>query len=196
MILQPDFFERNTCQVAEDLIGCQLCLVREGQRIQLAIIETEAYRQDDPACHAYVGKTKRNEVLFGPPGCLYIYFIYGCHFCMNFVTESEGVGAAVPLRAAAPVRGESWLRTNRPIPGPAQNLTNGPGKLCQALALNRDVNGQPLAPQSGIWLEQRESEPPIAVGPRIGISKARDLPWRFGWANHAYLSAPFKPDQT
>ena len=142
------------------------------------IIEVEAYREDDPASHTFRGVTKRNEVMFGPPGHLYVYFTYGMHFCANVVTSLEGRGAAVLLRAVEPIAGldvMSRRRSGRP------DLADGPAKLCQAFGIDRDHDGVDLLTGDGIGLFDDGTPPPAnpLVGPRVGITKAVDVPWRW-----------------
>lgn len=142
------------------------------------IVEVEAYRQDDPASHTYRGRTPRNAVMFGPPGYLYVYFTYGMHHCANVVTSPDGVGAAVLLRAVEPVRGEELMRARRA--GRAA-LSDGPAKLCQAFAIGPQHNGVDVCRGGEVMLLDDGTPPPAVpvVGPRVGISKAVDVPWRF-----------------
>ncbi|MAT05365.1 MAG: 3-methyladenine DNA glycosylase [Acidimicrobiaceae bacterium] len=142
------------------------------------IVEVEAYREDDPASHTFRGETPRNAVMFGPAGHLYVYFTYGMHYCSNVVTGPEGRGAAVLLRAVDPMSGVEVMRERRhDRPG----LADGPAKLCQAFAIGPEHNGADLCRGSGIGLFDDGTPPPDGplVGPRIGISKAVDVPWRF-----------------
>jgi DNA-3-methyladenine glycosylase len=142
------------------------------------IVEVEAYREDDPASHSYRGRTRRTDVMFGPAGHLYVYFTYGMHYCANVVTGMEGYGAAVLLRAASPVAGIDVMSERR---GGRRDLANGPAKLCQAFAIGPAHNGADLCTASDIGLYDDGTPPPTApvVGPRIGISRAVDLPWRW-----------------
>lgn len=158
--LQRDFFNRYTLDVAKELIGKTLMF---GPH-QGIITETEAYRGlEDPASHAYRGKTPRTEVMFGPPGHTYVYFIYGMYHCLNFVTEPEGTAAGVLIRGLY-----------------IDNLhLNGPGKLCRHLAINRDHSGMDLTTSSEFYITDSSYELPIITTPRIGISRAQDWPWRF-----------------
>lgn len=178
--LTKDFFERDTVEVAKELIGCTL-IRRCGETEAAAIItETEAYKGfEDAASHAFRGMTPRNKVMFGEPGRLYVYFTYGMHHCMNIVTEKEGVAGAVLLRAAVPLQGEEWFAGNRPKAAPRQWM-NGPGKLTQAFAIDLSLNGLDLADSRQDGLTVLEGQPlPFLSTPRIGISKATELPWRF-----------------
>jgi DNA-3-methyladenine glycosylase len=142
------------------------------------ITEVEAYREDDPASHTFRGRTERNAVMFGPPGHLYVYFTYGMHYCSNVVTGPEGHGAAVLLRAAEPVAGIEVMRARRK--GRPQ-LADGPAKLCQAFAIGPDHNGVDLCAGTGVGLFDDGTPPPDrpVIGPRIGVTKAVDVPWRF-----------------
>jgi len=142
------------------------------------IVEVEAYRQDDPASHTFRGMTPRNAVMFGPPGHLYVYFTYGMHYCANVVTSPEGIGAAVLLRALEPVDGIELMRARR---GDRVPLSDGPAKLCQALAIGPEHNGADVCLGRQVRLLDDGMPPPDEplVGPRIGISRAVDVPWRF-----------------
>jgi DNA-3-methyladenine glycosylase len=142
------------------------------------IVEVEAYREDDPASHTFRGMTPRNAVMFGPPGHLYVYFTYGIHHCANVVTGVEGVGSAVLLRAVEPVAGVEQMRERR---GGRRQLADGPAKLCQAFAIGPEHNGVDLLHGTDIGLFDDGTAPPVlpVAGPRIGISKAVDVPWRF-----------------
>ncbi|MDW3212952.1 MAG: DNA-3-methyladenine glycosylase [Ilumatobacteraceae bacterium] len=142
------------------------------------IVEVEAYREDDPASHTFRGRTKRNEVMFGPAGHLYVYFTYGMHFCANVVTGPAGTGAAVLLRAADPVAGVDVMSERR---GGRPQLADGPAKLCQAFGIDGAHNGVDLRSGGGVGLFDDGVQPPTdpRVGPRVGISKAVDVPWRW-----------------
>lgn len=142
------------------------------------IVEVEAYREDDPASHTYRGRTARNDVMFGPPGHLYVYFTYGMHHCANVVTGPAGVGSAVLLRAVDPVAGTEMMRERR---NGRIALADGPAKLCQAFAIGPDHNGVDLCSGGGPRLFDDGTPPPTTplVGPRVGISKAVDTPWRW-----------------
>lgn len=142
------------------------------------IVEVEAYRENDPASHTFRGRTARNAVMFGPPGHLYVYFTYGMHHCSNVVTGPEGLGAAVLLRAVEPVAGIELMRTRR---GGRPQLADGPAKLCQAFAIGLEHNGVDVCLGPAVGLFDDGTPPPLVplVGPRVGISKAVDLPWRW-----------------
>jgi DNA-3-methyladenine glycosylase len=185
MRLARGFYERSVHDVARDLIGC---VVRHGETAG-RIVETESYHMDEPACHAYVGVTQRTNTLFGPPGRAYVYFSYGIHSLLNAVCEPEGVGAAVLIRALEPVDGLEAMRARR---GPRrdEDLCSGPGKLTQALDIGLALNATSLV-GGPIEVFERDREPRIAIGERIGITKAADLPWRFCDADSRHVSRPW-----
>jgi DNA-3-methyladenine glycosylase len=183
--LDRDFYARSVHDVARGLIGC---VVRHGETAG-RIVETESYHMDEPACHAYAGVTGRTHTLFGPPGHAYVYFSYGIHSLLNAVCEEEGVGAAVLIRALEPVDGIATMRGRRGIER-VEDLCSGPGKLTQALEIGLSLNGSSLV-DGPIELLERESEPRIAVGERVGITKAAELPWRFCDADSACVSRPW-----
>ena len=171
-------------EVARDLVGC---VVRHGDAAG-RIVETEAYHQSEPACHAYIGLTPRTRVLFGPPGVAYVYRSYGIHALLNAVTEPEGVGAAVLIRALEPTEGIDLMRERRGVE-PVDGLCSGPGKLTQALAIELDLNGTPLGDPIEV-LPRGGPEPEVVAGEWIGISLAVDLPWRFCDATSRSVSRP------
>lgn len=227
--LSPSFYARDAVTVAQELLGCTLVrLLPDGTRLAGTIVETEAYREDDPASHSYRGLTDRNRVMFGPPGRAYVYVIYGIHDCLNAVCEPDGTGAAVLIRAVEPHDGlermwvnrfpdeqvPSWLGDDPSShPKTVARLASGPGKLCRSLAIRRsDHDGAPLCdprpspgqeaagrivvappgeselarlPGSRWPLEQGKIDP----GPRVGITKAVDRPWRFVIAGNPFVSA-------
>jgi DNA-3-methyladenine glycosylase len=162
--------------VAPDLLGTVLVVERDGIRLAGRIIETEAYMADDPASHSFGGPTPRNEVMFGPAGHLYVYRSYGIHWCANVVTGAEGDGQAVLLRAVDPLEGsDEMLRRRGRHP-----LADGPGKLCQAFGLTGDDDGADLCSRGPIRILDGGTGPVESIaGPRIGISRAVDTPWRF-----------------
>ena len=185
--LGEDFFTRSVHEVARDLVGCELLFDGVGG----PIVETESYERDDPACHAYVGLTPRTATLFGPPGRAYVYLSYGIHSLLNAVAEPEGSAAAVLIRALEPRRGLAAMRARRGNVGDRE-LCSGPGKLTEALGIGLSINGAPLTeppfelrPRAGEW---REVE--VATGPRIGITRATERPWRFCAVGSAHLSRP------
>ncbi|MDQ0471138.1 DNA-3-methyladenine glycosylase [Labrys wisconsinensis] len=183
--LTAAFFDRDVLAVARELIGATLLVEGVGG----AIVETEAYDPDEPASHAFRGRTARNAVMFGPPGRAYVYFTYGMHWCLNFVCGAEGHATAVLIRALAPEAGLEAMRARRGLEA-LRLLCSGPARLTQALGVTNRHNGLALAAPPFLVLE-RAAAPAIAVGPRIGISQAKDLPWRFGLAGSPFLSRPF-----
>jgi DNA-3-methyladenine glycosylase len=183
--LGVDFYARSVHDVARDLIGC---VVRHGDAAG-RIVETESYHMEEPACHAFVGLTPRTQTLFGPPGRAYVYFSYGIHSLLNAVCEDEGVGAAVLIRALEPLEGIELMRARRGVER-AQELCSGPGKLTQALGIGLADNGSSLV-DGPIEVLPRTREPQIAVGERVGITKAAELPWRFCDASSAHVSRPW-----
>jgi DNA-3-methyladenine glycosylase len=189
--LPAEFYARPVAEVAADLVGC---LLRHGQTAG-RIVETEAYHQSEPACHAYAGLTERTRVLFGQPGLAYVYRSYGVHACLNAVSEREGVGTAVLIRALEPSDGVDLMRARRGVER-AEDLCSGPGKLTQALGIWLELNGTSL--QDGpIRIEPPPASAPpaeVAVGSRIGITRAVDLPWRFCDAASRHVSRPWPPE--
>jgi DNA-3-methyladenine glycosylase len=184
MPLPRDFFARSVHEVAPDLVGVTLAVDGVGG----TIVEVEAYDHVDPAAHGYRGRTARNASMFGPPGHAYVYRSYGIHWCLNFVCEDEGVASAVLIRALEPERGLEEMRRRRGLDD-LRLLCAGPGRLCQALDITRDCDGLPLDEPPFELLPRRE-EPPIATGPRIGITRAADRPWRYALAGSRFLSRP------
>ncbi len=182
------FFARSVHAVAPDLIGAALHVDRVGG----IIVEVEAYHHTDPAAHSYSGRNPRNAVMFGPPGYAYVYRSYGIHWCLNFVCEEEGSASAVLIRALQPTKGLDAMRARRGLEEPSA-LCSGPGKLCEALGVTIAHNGLPLDRPPFVLGERPEGiAVEIAVGPRIGITKAADLPWRYGLKGSPYLSRPFR----
>lgn len=180
------FFDRSVHIVARELIGCRLFYEGVGG----TIVETESYERDDPACHAFVGLTPRTEVLFGPPGRAYVYLSYGIHALLNAVAEPEGEAAAVLIRALEPTIGLDAMRERRG-PRPDRELCSGPGKLTEALGIDLSENGADLARDPFLLLPPDEdSESEIVTGPRIGITKATERPWRFCAADNPHISKP------
>jgi len=184
-----DFFSRSVHEVAPDLIGATFLFDGVGG----TIVEVEAYHHTEPAAHSFRGPTERNRVMFGPPGYAYVYRSYGIHWCVNFVCEPKGSASAVLLRAIAPTKGVETMQARRNILA-ERLLCSGPGRLCQALAITDAHNGLPLD-RLPFALRERESIPAILAGVRIGITKAADLPWRYGLGGSPFLSKPFR-DQT
>ena len=185
MTLGQDFYARSVHDVARDLIGC---VVRHDGAAG-RIVETESYHMEEPACHAYVGVTERTSTLFGPPGRAYVYFSYGIHSLLNAVCEEPGVGAAVLIRALEPVEGIDLMRRRRGMER-VEELCSGPGKLTEALDIGLALNASSLV-DGPIEVAERSWEPRIAVGERVGISKAVDLPWRFCDADSRHVSRPW-----
>jgi DNA-3-methyladenine glycosylase len=183
--LQRSFFDRSVHKVAPELIGATLLVNGIGGRI----VEVEAYHHTDPAAHSYIGRTDRNAVMFGPPGVAYVYRSYGIHWCLNFVCEAEDSASAVLIRALEPTEGLGAIRRRRGLKD-ERALCSGPGKLCQALAVSSRHNGLPLD-RAPFEIRARVEESDIAVGPRIGISKAVEHPWRYGLKGSLFLSKPF-----
>lgn len=179
--MRKSFLERDPLLAAEQLIGCQLVRRTEEGVIRVQITETEAYKgADDPASHAHRGMTPRTRVMFGEAGRLYVYFIYGMHFCMNVVAHAPGAVGAVLLRGAKPVAGTEHIRVNRPNV-PDQNLLNGPAKLTQGLQIDKTWNGYDVIddPAHRLALTPKEQDLPLRQTPRIGVTRGKDLPWRF-----------------
>lgn len=177
--LPRSFYDRPTLDVAQGLMGCRIVYDGPRGRLSARIVEVEAYiGEDDPACHASAGRTARTAPMFGPPGCAYIYFIYGMYYCLNFVTESEGRPAAVLLRGAEPLEGLELMRT---LATPQQDarLLAGPGKFCRAFGLTTEQNGWDLTSSSLYLLSPVRTVTRVASSPRIGISKATRRHWRF-----------------
>ncbi len=185
--LTESFFARPPREVAQDLIGCGLHHAGAGG----VIVETEAYERDDPACHAFVGRTARSAVLFGPPARAYVYLCYGIHRMFNVVTDEDGVAAAVLVRAIEPTEGIQRMRERRGPRMSVHDLCSGPGKICAALGIELDqTHSSVLAPPFAMTARPAGLEPGIIAGPRIGITKAVDLPWRYCLAGSPFLSRP------
>ena len=186
-MLKRDFFARSVHEIAPDLIGVTLLVGGVGGKI----VEVEAYDQEDPASHAYRGRTERNAVMFGPPGRAYVYRSYGIHWCLNLVCGGEGDAEAVLIRALEPTAGIAEQQLRRGVDD-LHALCSGPGKLCQALAITREHDGRPLD-LPPFRLEERTSAPEIATGPRIGITRATELSWRYVLAGSPFLSRALRP---
>ena len=179
-------FNGPSPEVAQRLIGAVVLIDGVGGRI----VETEAYDREDPASHTFSGLTPRNAAMFGPSGRAYVYRSYGIHWCLNFVCREEGHGAGVLLRAIEPLEGLDTMRTRRDMHD-VRMLCSGPGKLCQALAVDHGFNGQRLDRAPFVLLPATTAVEVLA-GPRIGISKAMEVPWRFGLAGSPFVSRPFR----
>ena len=184
--LRRMFFDRSVHEVAPELIGATLLFDGVGG----VIVEVEAYDHEDPAAHAYRGKTARNASMFGAAGHAYVYRSYGIHWCLNFVCEAAGVANAVLIRALEPTTGLEAMRARRGV-ADDRLLCAGPGRLCQALAISGEQDALPLD-ESPFELRAREYEPEIARGARVGITKAVDKPWRYGLAGSRFLSRSFR----
>jgi len=199
--LPADFYDRPVLEVARDLIGCSVeHRAPDAPALRGVIVETEAYHQSEPACHAFVGLTPRTKTLFDRPGLAYVYRSYGVHALLNAVCEPEGVGAAVLIRALMPTQGLEEMRVRRTVvkngaqrePAGEEDLCSGPGKLTQALGISLGENGTCLAsgpvqigPPAGSW-----RSPAVVVGRRVGINRAIELPWRFSAAGCRHVSRP------
>ncbi len=175
----PDhsFYERDTLQVAKDLLGCKLLRRYKDSVLEGVIVETEAYKANDPACHAYKGKTPRSATLFKNPGLSYVYLIYGMYHCVNIVTEPEEIAGAVLIRALEPLE--------------SLDNTNGPGKLCRELKITKELNEIDVtSSESNLWIEKYQSIKPaqIVETARIGIKQATDWPWRFYIKDNKFIS--------
>jgi len=194
------FFARPTLEVARDVIGTLLTVVVQSETVIGRIVETEAYLgTGDTASHAARGITRRNAVMFGPPGVAYVYFIYGMHHCLNFVTETEGIAGAVLIRAIEPVVGRETMARRRGR-NRRRELGNGPAKLCRACGIDGSWNGRSLVKGAPVgdrlWLGRDGSPAPrVGAGSRIGIRKAVELPYRFVDLDSDCLSAPSVPRQ-
>ena len=198
MLIPREFFARPSVEVAPDLLGCVLEHETPDGLVAVELTEVEAYAgRSDPASHAYRGKTRRNAVMFGPPGHAYVYFTYGMHFCVNMVClGEEGSASAVLLRAGAIIAGEDLARARR-ARGPgvvaSRDLARGPARLCQALAIDRSLDGadvcvaqSPLRMLSGAGNPARSAK--ILTGPRVGVSSAAEIPWRFWYEGDPTVS--------
>jgi DNA-3-methyladenine glycosylase len=185
--LSREFFARSVHEVAPDLIGVTLLVDGVGGRI----VEVEAYDQEDPASHGFRGRTARNAAMFGPPGHAYVYRSYGIHWCLNLVCDREGRAEAALIRALEPTHGLETMRARRGVDAP-RNLCSGPGKLCEALDVTREHDGLPLD-EPPFELHAREETPRIVTGPRIGITRAAELSWRYALEGSPYLSRALRP---
>jgi DNA-3-methyladenine glycosylase len=188
-ILKGAFYDRDPRQVAVDLLGCILSHDTPEGRTAGVIVETEAYRPEDPACHAYKGPTMRNRNIFGRPGIAYVYLSYGAHNLLNVVCEPEGIGSAVLIRALRPSVGEDLMERRR---GRARDLCNGPGRLTQALGVDLSYDGRDLTSGS-LTISEGDAVPEgIVETTRIGITRGTDLPWRYLIDGDKFISVPPK----
>ncbi len=195
--LPREFFDRPSTTVAPELLGCVLWHDSPAGLVAVRLVEVEAYQgPDDPASHAYRGQTARNGVMFGPPGHAYVYFTYGMHFCVNLVCQPQGRAEAVLLRAGEVVEGADLARKRRG--GKDRDLARGPGRLCQALAIDRGLDGADVCgPDSLLGIGQGPAAAgayEIRTGPRVGISQAADRPWRYWLAGDGHVSS-FRPSK-
>jgi DNA-3-methyladenine glycosylase len=200
-LIPRDFFARLSVPVAPDLLGCVLEHQTEAGLVSVELTEVEAYAgASDPASHAYRGKTARNAVMFGPPGHAYVYFTYGMYFCVNLVCLGNGSASAVLLRAGRIIEGEELARSRRTrgrAAIPFRDLARGPARLCQALDIDLSQDGTdvcvPESPLRMRWPEAsttaRSAQRKVASGPRVGISRAAEVPWRFWWEGDPTVSA-------
>jgi DNA-3-methyladenine glycosylase len=181
------FLEKPASEVAPLLLGCILEREIEGRTIRVRIVETEAYDETDAASHSYKGETERTKIMFGDAGYLYVYFTYGMHYCCNVVTGKKGNGSAVLIRAVEPIEGEEYMQELRMYSG--KDLSNGPAKLCQALAIDKRMNGHNLN-DSPLKLIINKPLPKhtITQTKRIGIKQAKDVLWRFYITGNEYVS--------
>jgi DNA-3-methyladenine glycosylase len=183
-VLDAAFFERDVRTVARELVGATFLVDGVGG----VVVETEAYAPDDPASHSFGGPSSRNSTMFGPPGRLYVYRSYGIHWCANVVCEEEGVGAAVLLRALEPTAGLETMAARRGVADPLL-LCAGPGRLAQALGLTGEHDGLPVDRPPALFLAG-ETRGEVVAGPRVGLSRAPDLPWRYALRGSAFVSRP------
>jgi DNA-3-methyladenine glycosylase len=201
-LIPREFFARPSVQVAPDLLGCVLEHETAEGLVAVELTEVEAYAgASDPASHAYRGKTRRNAVMFGPPGHAYVYFTYGMHFCVNLVCLGNGSASAVLLRAGAITEGEDLARARRTRGTAAvvfRDLARGPARLCQALDIDRSLDGADVcvagSPLRARWPDARTTDrsAEIKSGPRVGIAVAAEVPWRF-WLDGEPTVSPYRP---
>jgi DNA-3-methyladenine glycosylase len=199
-LIPREFFARDAVEVAPDLLGLVLEHQTAAGPVAVRLTEVEAYEGEaDPASHAYRGRTQRNAVMYGPPGHAYVYFTYGMHFCVNLVCLGPGTAAAVLLRAGAVIEGEDLARQRRSASSradiPARDLARGPARICQALGIDKSLNGADVC-VAGSPLRVRRENPAarpenIATGPRVGVTDAADVPWRF-WIDGASTVSPYR----
>jgi DNA-3-methyladenine glycosylase len=187
-MLSETFFDNKDVEtLAKDLLGCELVHETSEGRAAGIIIETEAYHQTDEASHSYRGKTKRTGIMFGPPGRAYVYFTYGMHWCFNVTAEEAGVGAAVLIRALEPIEGIELMKKHRDKEHESE-LCSGPSKLVQAMGIGKEDYGKPLF-EGALHIKPRKiTNFKVAIGPRIGISKAKDKKWRFWIQDNRFVS--------
>lgn len=185
--LKPAFFARSVHKVAPELIRATLLVDGIGG----TIVEVEAYHHTDPAAHSFGGQTERNAVMFGPPGHAYVYRSYGIHWCLNFVCEPEGSASGILIRALEPTVGLPAMRRRRGLKD-ERLLCSGPGRLGEALGITRAKHNGAQLDHLPFQVLARENKPELVIGPRIGISKAIELPWRYGVKGSKFMSKPFR----
>ena len=186
--LDRPFFSRYTPDVAQSLLGCLLVRKIGSAKLSGRIVEVEAYRgADDPASHSFRGATKRSAIMFGEPGHVYVFFSYGNHWCLNFTTEEEGKPGAVLIRALEPIEGVTRMAKNRGV-SDVTLLTNGPGKLTEALSIDRDFNGEDVVTSKRLFLLGREDPVKLKASRRIGISKGKEKRWRYYIDENPFVS--------
>lgn len=188
-VLPREFYERETIEVAKDLLGKHVVRVKGNSLIVCKIVEVEAYRgRDDPASHAFRGVTKRNSLMFGDPGHAYIYFTYGNHYCLNVTTQPKGIPGAVLIRAVEPVEGTFYMKENRPNVSDLE-LSNGPGKLTKALRIENSLNEIDLTKPGPLFIvNSRYERVKMVRATRVGIRDGADRMWRFYIADNPYVS--------
>lgn len=184
-VLARAFFARHAPQVARDLVGMVLC--RHDDDVAARIVEVEAYTHDDPASHAYGGRTVRNAPMWGPAGHAYVYRSYGMHWCFNVSTGADGVGQGCLIRAAEPLRGHEWMRAHRPVARDV-DLLRGPAKLCQAFGIVGAMSGSDLCSDGVMHLHDDGTRPAVVEGPRVGVSQAADWQRRYYAAGSEWVS--------
>lgn len=186
-LMTPDFLNQDATSVARQLLGCEMQREIEGQIVRVRIVETESYDQHDAASHSYRGRTPRTDVMFGPSGHLYVYFTYGMHYCCNVVTGPVGEGSAVLIRAVEPVDGRQLMEERRGKVG--RVITNGPAKLCQALGIDKTLNGHDLRHSPLLLINGKTfKDSEVTRTTRIGISQAKDELRRFYVTDNLYVS--------
>ncbi|GEN29066.1 DNA-3-methyladenine glycosylase [Halovibrio variabilis] len=189
--LGRDFYNRNTLEVARDMLGCWLVREHNGEQMAARIVETEAYcGVEDSACHAHRRRSPRTEAMFGAAGHAYVYLVYGMHWLLNVVTEPDGSPCAVLIRAVEPTANEAAMRATRQATG--KQLSNGPGKLTRALSIDKALYGHDMTQADKLWISAATHDAVIASGPRVGIDYAkpehRDAPWRFWCEGNPWVS--------
>jgi DNA-3-methyladenine glycosylase len=186
--LRREFFARYSPRVAKELIGCRLVRIVDGARLSGIVVETEAYRGGrDPASHAYRGKTRRNEVMFGPAGFAYVYFTMGVHYCLNATAEEKGTAAAVLIRAAQPAEGTEMMKENRGVTE-LTRVASGPGNLTKAFKIDKELNGEDLVTSARLFFEAGQGVMRVGVSSRVGVSAGKSVRWRFYARGNAFVS--------